>query len=44
MACEQALRRGGRVTDVTDSMWLVLAFQIWYVVDALYNEVSYVIL
>ena len=36
MACEQAVRRGG---NVTDSMWLVLAFQGWYVVDALYNEV-----
>ena len=36
MACEQALRQSGRVND---SMWLVLAFQSWYVVDALYNEV-----
>lgn len=36
MACEQAVRRGG---NITDSMWLVLAFQGWYVVDALYNEV-----
>ncbi|KAI0826894.1 ERG4/ERG24 ergosterol biosynthesis protein [Trametes gibbosa] len=35
MACEQAVRRGG---SITDSMWLVLAFQGWYVVDALYNE------
>ena len=39
MACEQAVRRGGTLSDVTDSMWLVLAFQGWYVVDALYNEV-----
>jgi hypothetical protein len=37
MACEQAMRLGGRVTD---SMWLVLAFQGWYVADALYNEVG----
>jgi delta14-sterol reductase len=36
MACEQAMRLGGRITD---SMWLVLAFQTWYVSDALYNEV-----
>lgn len=37
MACEQAVRRGG---SITDSMWLVLAFQAWYVADGLYNEVS----
>ncbi|KAI0667606.1 ERG4/ERG24 ergosterol biosynthesis protein [Trametes maxima] len=37
MACEQAVRRGG-LANVTDSMWLVLAFQGWYVFDALYNE------
>ncbi|KAL0954524.1 hypothetical protein HGRIS_003491 [Hohenbuehelia grisea] len=37
MACEQAVRRGG-LQNITDSMWLVLAFQIWYVGDALYNE------
>ncbi|EJF63318.1 ERG4/ERG24 ergosterol biosynthesis protein [Dichomitus squalens LYAD-421 SS1] len=37
MVCEQAMRRGG-FNKVTDSMWLVLAFQSWYVVDALYNE------
>ncbi|TBU29949.1 ERG4/ERG24 ergosterol biosynthesis protein [Dichomitus squalens] len=37
MVCEQAVRRGG-FNKVTDSMWLVLAFQSWYVVDALYNE------
>jgi hypothetical protein len=37
MACEQAVRRGG-LGGVTDSMWLVLAFQTWYVADALYNE------
>jgi Delta14-sterol reductase len=36
MACEQAVRNGGRITD---SMCLVLAFQIWYVADACYNEV-----
>lgn len=39
MACEQAVRRGG-LKDVTDSMWLVVAFQGWYVADALYNEVN----
>ena len=39
MACEQAVRRGGTFASVTDSMWLVLAFQGWYVADALYNEV-----
>jgi len=37
MACEQATRRGG-LRNITDSMWLVLAFQGWYVADALYNE------
>lgn len=36
MACEQAARRGGYVTD---SMWLVLGFQFWYIADGLYNEV-----
>lgn len=36
MACEQFARRGG---SVTDSMWLVLAFQLLYVADGLYNEV-----
>ncbi|KIP08980.1 hypothetical protein PHLGIDRAFT_68417 [Phlebiopsis gigantea 11061_1 CR5-6] len=35
MACEQSVRRGG---SVTDSMWLVLAFQLLYVADGLYNE------
>ncbi|THH31180.1 hypothetical protein EUX98_g2997 [Antrodiella citrinella] len=35
MACEQAVRRGG---SITDSMWLVLIFQGWYVADGLYNE------
>jgi len=35
MACEQAIRRGGAITD---SMWLVLLFQVWYVGDGLYNE------
>ena len=38
MVCEQATRRGG-FDRVTDSMWLVLAFQAWYVADGLYNEV-----
>ncbi|KIY42839.1 ERG4/ERG24 ergosterol biosynthesis protein [Fistulina hepatica ATCC 64428] len=37
MVCEQAVRRGG-FANVTDSMWLVLAFQAWYVIDGLYNE------
>ncbi|KAJ8072418.1 erg24, C-14 sterol reductase [Marasmius tenuissimus] len=37
MACEQAVRRGG-LANVTDSMWLVLLFQIGYVADGLYNE------
>ncbi|KAK0469726.1 ERG4/ERG24 ergosterol biosynthesis protein [Desarmillaria tabescens] len=37
MVCEQAVRRGG-FGRVTDSMWLVLLFQGWYVVDGLYNE------
>jgi len=37
MACEQAVRRGG-LDKITDSMWLVLAFQTWYVADGLYNE------
>ncbi|TFK40122.1 ergosterol biosynthesis ERG4/ERG24 [Crucibulum laeve] len=37
MACEQATRRGG-LANITDSMWLVLAFQTWYVADGLYNE------
>ena len=39
MVCEQAVRRGG-FHNVTYSMWLVLAFQTFYVADALYNEVS----
>lgn len=38
MVCEQAVRRGG-IAQVTDSMWLVLAFQAWYVAESLYNEV-----
>jgi len=38
MVCEQAVRRGG-FANVTDSMWLVVAFQTWYVGDGLYNEV-----
>ncbi|ETW82092.1 hypothetical protein HETIRDRAFT_318728 [Heterobasidion irregulare TC 32-1] len=35
MACEQATRLGGRITD---SMGLVLFFQSLYIMDALYNE------
>ena len=42
MLCEQAVRRGG-FAQVTDSLWLVFAFQTWYVVDALYNEVGVVV-
>ncbi|KAI6112045.1 ERG4/ERG24 ergosterol biosynthesis protein [Pisolithus croceorrhizus] len=37
MLCEQAVRRGG-LQNVTYSMWLVFAFQGFYVADALYNE------
>lgn len=37
MACEQAVRRGG---NITDSMALVLLFQVLYVADGIYNEVS----
>ncbi|KZT73860.1 ERG4/ERG24 ergosterol biosynthesis protein [Daedalea quercina L-15889] len=37
MICEQAVRRGG-LGNVTDSMWLATGFQIFYVVDGLYNE------
>jgi len=37
MVCEQATRLGG-LSKVTDSMWLVLCFQTWYVADGLYNE------
>lgn len=37
MVCTQAARRGGWA-EVTASMWLVFAFQTWYVADALYNE------
>ena len=36
MACEQATRNGGRITD---SMALIVLFQGAYVLDALYNEV-----
>jgi hypothetical protein len=43
MVCEQAVRLGG-FRKVTDSMWLVLAFQTWYVADGLYNEVGTIIL
>ncbi|KAH0834081.1 ERG4/ERG24 ergosterol biosynthesis protein [Lanmaoa asiatica] len=39
MVCVQAVRRGGW-ENVTWSMWLVLAFQAFYVTDGLYNEVS----
>ncbi|PVF94654.1 putative ERG24-C-14 sterol reductase [Serendipita vermifera] len=35
MACEQAVRRGG---SITDSMWLVNIFQGLYIADALYLE------
>ncbi|CCM01906.1 uncharacterized protein FIBRA_03977 [Fibroporia radiculosa] len=35
MACEQAVRRGG---SITDSMILVFLFHFWYVADSLYNE------
>ncbi|KAI0754892.1 ERG4/ERG24 ergosterol biosynthesis protein [Daedaleopsis nitida] len=35
LACEQAIRCGG---SVTDSMLLVLLFQCWYVADSVYNE------
>ncbi|KAI0345721.1 ERG4/ERG24 ergosterol biosynthesis protein [Trametopsis cervina] len=35
MACEQAVRRGG---NITDSMTLVLIFHMFYIADALYNE------
>ena len=38
MACEQAVRRGGRITD---SMFLVLLFQGLYIADGLYNEVRH---
>ncbi|EPQ54731.1 ERG4/ERG24 ergosterol biosynthesis protein [Gloeophyllum trabeum ATCC 11539] len=38
MACEQAVRRGGSLLNITDSMWLVLAFHSFYVIDSLYNE------
>ncbi|KAF9221728.1 ERG4/ERG24 ergosterol biosynthesis protein [Gyrodon lividus] len=37
MVCEQAMRRSGW-ENVTWSMWLVLAFQAFYVADGLYNE------
>ncbi|KIK91773.1 hypothetical protein PAXRUDRAFT_148757 [Paxillus rubicundulus Ve08.2h10] len=37
MVCEQAVRRSGW-ENVTWSMWLVLAFQAFYVADGLYNE------
>ncbi|KAJ3744464.1 ERG4/ERG24 ergosterol biosynthesis protein [Lentinula detonsa] len=37
MMCEQAVRRGG-IGGVTDSMWLVLLFQVGYIADGLYNE------
>jgi len=39
MVCAQAARRGGW-ENVTWSMWLILAFQSFYVADGLYNEVS----
>ncbi|KAI1790133.1 ERG4/ERG24 ergosterol biosynthesis protein [Ganoderma leucocontextum] len=33
----QAVRRGS-LANITDSMWLVLVFQGWYTLDAVYNE------
>lgn len=39
MACTQATRIGGRITD---SMILVLFFQGLYIMDALYNEVGHI--
>lgn len=39
MVCEQAVRRGG-LGSVTDSLWLVLLFEGWYVADSVYNEVG----
>ncbi|KAJ8695605.1 erg24, C-14 sterol reductase [Pleurotus ostreatus] len=39
MVCEQAVRRGGLI-KVTDSMWLVLAFHLFYIADSLYNETA----
>lgn len=38
MACEQASRNGGAITD---SMLLICLFQGFYVADALYLEVRY---
>lgn len=35
--CQQAVKLGG-FSQVTDSMWLVLASQAFYIVDALWNE------
>ena len=35
-ACEQAVRRGG---ECTDSMLLVVFFQLLYIADGIYNEV-----
>ena len=37
MACAQATRLGGHITD---SMILVIIFQGLYIMDALYNEVG----
>jgi hypothetical protein len=37
MACAQATRLGGRITD---SMILVILFQGLYIMDGLYNEVG----
>jgi hypothetical protein len=37
MACAQAARLGGHITD---SMILVIVFQGLYIMDALYNEVG----
>ena len=35
-ACEQYVRYG----KLTDGMWLVLAFEGWYISDCLWQEVS----
>ncbi|KAJ8507339.1 hypothetical protein ONZ45_g10269 [Pleurotus djamor] len=39
MACEQTVRRGGFV-KVTDSMWLVLFFHLFYIADCMYFETA----
>ncbi|TFK28197.1 ERG4 ERG24 ergosterol biosynthesis protein [Coprinopsis marcescibilis] len=37
MLCKQAVLRGG-FQNVTNSMWLVVAFQVWYVADCMLFE------